>query len=674
MLNIKTRITINEDVTKASDLSDRFDIEDLQAIGEWAHAGYERDEQSRAAWFRRTEYAMDLAMQVVKEKTFPWPGASNVKFPLVTIAAMQFHARAYPAIIHGPEIVKYRVAGGDPTGEQTLRAQRIGRHMSNQMLEQDTGWEEGMDRLLLNLPIVGCVFKKVYHSVRKEHNISEIVLAKDLVVDYYAKSLEEAARKTHLIPYHRNDVVDKCLSGVWRDITEETWFNAASTYVPRSMQQVTDNRKGQVPPQSDESTPFMFGEQHCLMDLDGDGYAEPYIVTFEMTSKTVVRIVARWEKLEDVKRNVRGRIVRINTTEYFTKYGFIPSPDGGIYDMGFGIILGPLNSSVDSLINVLIDTGVMGVSAGGFLGRGVKMRGGKFTFAPLEWQRVESTGDDLRKDIVPLPVREPSAVLFSLLSLLIDYSNRVPGTTDIMVGESVGQNTPAETARSMVEQGGKIYSAIFKRVWRCMKAECKMLYQLNKRFMKLEVEFGAGQSITREDYQGDPDLIVPSADPSITSEQARLQRAIAVRQAAYSAPGYDLEKVEREYLKAMQVEGIDMLYPGPGKVPPLPNPKMAIEEKRLEAKKMQIQADVQLRIAEMQEQRQLNAAKILELQAKAAKELAEAGGIQTGHQIAAFEAAMGALKHNDTTLLKIIEMMQKGITDDNTAASDTGRV
>jgi chaperonin GroES len=672
MLKIKTRITVNEDITKASDLTDRFDDEDLRSIGEWAFTGYDRDEQSRAAWYRRTEYAMDLAMQVVKEKTFPWPGASNVKFPLVTIAAMQFHSRAYPAIIHGPEIVKYRVVGGDPTGEQTLRARRVGKHMSYQMMEQDSGWEEGMDRLLLNLPIVGCVFKKVYHSIRKEHNVSEVVLAKDLVVDYYAKSLEDAARVTHLIPYHRNDVIDKCLSGAWRDVTEEPWFQSASTYTPRAMEQITDNRKGQTPPVPDESTPFMFGEQHCLIDLDGDGYAEPYIVTFEMTSKAVVRIVARWEKMEAVKKNVRGRILRIEPTQYFTKYGFIPSPDNGIYDMGFGIILGPLNSSVDSLINILIDTGVMGVSAGGFLGRGVKMRGGKITFAPLEWQRVESTGDDLRKDIVPLPTREPSAVLFSLLSLLIDYSNRIPGTTDIMVGENVGQNTPAETARSMVEQGGKIYSSIFKRVWRCMKGETKMLYELNKRFMPLEVQFGAGQMITREDYQGNSDLIVPSADPTVTSEQARLQRAIAVRQAAYSAPGYDLEKVERDYLAAMNVEGIEMLYPGPGKVPPLPNPKMAVEEKKLEAKKMQIQADMQLRIAEMQEQRQLNAAKILELQAKAMKEIAEAGGVQTGHQIAAFEAAMGALKHNDTTMLKIIEMIQKGMKDESGSPSNEG--
>ena len=37
--------------------------------------------------------------------------------------------------------------------------------------------------------------------------------------------------------------------------------------------------------------------------------------------------------IEDVERNERGEIIRIRATEYYTKYGFIPSPDGGVYDI-----------------------------------------------------------------------------------------------------------------------------------------------------------------------------------------------------------------------------------------------------------------------------------------------------------------------------------------------------
>lgn len=671
MLNIQTKITLTEAVTNSPNLCDRFTDEELRSIGEWAWNGYDMDEQSRFKWLRRMEAAMDLAMQVVKEKSFPWPGASNVKFPLVTIAALQFHARAYPAIIHGPDIVKYRVVGEDPNGQLFQRALRISKHMSNQLLEVDTGWEEGMDRLLINLPIVGCVFKKSYFSVSKNSNTSELVLARDLVMDYYAKSVEECARKTHLIPLYRNQIYERCVSGVYRDILDEPWYQQASTYQPRPLEHLQDNREGVTRPRADESTPFLFGEQHCFMDLDHDGYAEPYIVTFEMSSKTVVRITARWDRIEDIEKNKNGRIIRINPTEYFTKYGFIPAPDGSVYDIGFGILLGPLNSSVDSIINILIDTGVMGVTAGGFLGRGVKIRGGKLTFSPLEWQKVDSTGDDLRKDIVPLPVREPSAVLFQMLSLLIDYSNRIPGTTDIMVGENVGQNTPAQTAQTMVEQGGKIYTALFKRVWRCMKSECKKLYILNGKYLPVNSTFGEDGKILREDYLGSPDNIVPSADPMVVSEQARMARINAVKQSAMTTPGYDIQAVEREWLRAMGVEGVSVLYPGADKVPPLPNPKMALEEKKLEGKKMQIQADTQLAIAELMEQRQLNAAKIMELQARAAKEMAEAGGVETGHRIEAFNATLGLLKHHDDSLLRLIDTLSKGMKDESGPTSNT---
>jgi hypothetical protein len=121
--------------------------------------------------------------------------------------------------------------------------------------------------------------------------------------------------------------------------------------------------------------------------------------------------------------------------------------------MGFGTLLGPLNESVNTILNQLIDAGTMATTAGGFLGRGAKIRGGQYTFAPLEWKRVDSTGDDLQKSIYPLPVREPSQVLFQLLSLLIDYTNRISGTTSATVGEMPVANTPPPPRRPCSTRG-----------------------------------------------------------------------------------------------------------------------------------------------------------------------------------------------------------------------------
>ncbi len=660
MLRLDRHLALNKDTTEAPNLCDRFDRQDLQRIGELVHEGYSRDDQTRAKWKRRTDAAMNLALQVAETKSFPWPNAANVKFPLVTISAMQYHAMAYPVLVETPSVVQYRPIGEDPTGERRNRADRIGAHMSYQVLEEDRAWEELHDKLILNNSIVGTTFKKSYFSPERGHNVSEMVLAKDLVLDYYAKSVESCLRKTHVIPIYRNEMYERSQTKTFTDVREEPWFQGAAV-VPHEEQYNAkqDNRQGITKPiQADEITPFTCLEQHCSLDLDGDGYLEPYIVTIEHSSKQVLRIVTRFD-WDDVELD-RKAVLRIHPTEYFTKYGFIPSPDGGIYDIGFGVLLGPLNESTNSIINQLIDAGTMSLTAGGFLGRGAKIRGGVYQFAPFTWARVDSTGDDLTKSMLPLPVREPNAVMFQLLSLIINYTNRISGANDTTVGENPGQNTPAETYRRMADAGQRIYSAIFKRHWHCMKEEFRKLYLLNARFLPQKKNFGSKQGwIMREDYLGDPSDVAPVADPNVTSDHMKMLQAQALKQAAYTTQGYVLEAVERRYLKALKVDGIDEVYKGPGKVPMLPNPKVMVEQLKQQPKMLALQLDKQQFLMELMETRRVNNAKIIELEAKAALEMEEAGGVKEGHRIAAFEAAIGALRAHDEALRGRIELMLK---------------
>ena len=669
MLNLSKQLRLTREVMISPNLADKFSEADLNAIGNHVWEGYDRDRVSRMRWETRTQAAMDLAMQVQKDKNFPWPGCSNVAFPLVTIATLQFHSRAYPAILQGPDLVKCRVVGSDPTGEEQARALRVGRHMSYQLMEEDQCWEEQHDRLLINIPIVGCAFKKTYFDGRAGHNVSELVLAQDLVLDYYAKSVEECARKTQIIPRYRNELHEGIVSGIYRDVREEGWYNSHAVPMRNPSTESEDRRHGEAQPQADFDTPFTTLEQHCWLDLDGDGYREPYIVTIEFQSRAVLRIVARWDSLDDIERTSRGEIIRIRPTEYYTKYGFIPSPDGGVYDMGFGNLLGPLNESTNSLLNQLIDAGTMANTAGGFLGRGAKIRGGTYTFAPLEWKRVDSTGDDLRRSIFPLPVREPSMVLFQLLSLLIDYTNRISGTTDTLVGENPGQNTPAMTTQTMVEQGQKIFVAIFKRVWRSMREEFKKLYILNSIYTPDMKAFGEEGRVLREDYRGDASRIVPAADPNVVSEQEKMVRAQTLKQAAMTTPGYNVVEVERNYLRALHVDGIDLFYPGPDKIPPGQDPKMAVEQMKLQVKQAALDLEKMKFLMELQEEQRLNNAKILELQAKAAKLVEEAGGIRTGQQISAFQTAIGALKAHDESLRKKAELLMSAMESDREYAN-----
>lgn len=673
MYSFETKLKINRETMLSPNLVDKFTENDLSYLSDQVYNGFDKDLQSRSKWETRMSAAMDLAIQMTKAKSFPWPNCSNVAFPLVTIATMQFHSRAYPVLVSGEEIVKYKVNGDDPDGTLTDQADIVSKHMSWQILEEDESWEEQHDRLLVNLPVIGCAFKKTYRNALKGCNTSELVMAKDFVLDYYAKSVESCGRKTHIIPLYRNDLWERMASGTFKDCREDGWFLGAAQPFRAPTESERDRRSGVNPPTPDESAPFTILEQHCYFDFDGDGYAEPYIVSIESSSREVLRIVARWDSESDVQRDSRQRIIRIKPTEYFTKYTLVPSPDNSIYDLGFGIFLGSLNESVNSLINQLIDAGTMSNSAGGFIGKGAKIRSGSDSFSPLEWKRVDSAADDIRKNIYPLPVREPSAVLFNLLNLLINYTDRISGSTDVMVGENPGQNTPAETSRNMLEQGGKVFTAILKRCWRSMRSEFRKMYVLNSLHLPDSSPFGSnGTRVLREYYRADPSRVMPAADPNVHTSQARINQAITLKQSASSTPGYDPEAVERHFLKAIQIEAVDKIYPGLQKFPPGKSEKLAIEEMRLQSRQMEIDQKQQQFILELQSQRSLVQAQIINLQAQAIKAVAdaEASGAQT--DLAHMQQFLDTLKAHDESLRDRISLVMEGKKNAGTTA-DGGR-
>lgn len=657
-----------EELLVSPNIAEMLDDQSLETIGMRSVQEYEMDRTSRQDWEKKMEDSMKLALQVVEAKSFPWPNSSNVKFPLITIAALQFHARAYPALIPGKDIVKCRVNTVDPDGMKQFRAERIENHMSYQLLEQDENWEDQMDKVLITTPIIGCSFKKTYWSQRSKSNVSELVLARDLVVDYWTKSLDTANRITQVIYLTKNDLRERTVRGIYRDID-------LGQAQPKDPNPVRDQAQGVHPSNDDRDMPYEVLEQHRYIDLDGDGYAEPYIVTVHKDSKKVLRIVANY--FDDSIERVRGSIVFIKPEQYFTKFSFIPSPDGGFYDLGFGVLLGPLNESINTLVNQLIDAGTMSVTAGGFLGRGIKIRGGNQSFAPLEWKHVETTGDDIRKNVFPLPVREPSQVLFTLLSLLINYGERIGSATDVMVGENPGQNTPAETSRNMVEQGMKIFTGIFKRVHRSLKQEFKKHYRLNQLYLDNKVTFGS-QTVLREDYNGPIEDITPASDPNVVSDSQRISQATAVLQAAHSSPGFNLYEANKRYLEALKVPAIDKVLPDPkgqDAVPPPQNPKVEIEKMKLQARQAEMQLNGKLAAMKLMQEAEVKQAQVRKLQAEATKLLAEAQGVETGHQIALINAQIGAEKAHRDSLFRAAETMMKAIDLDKGSmneASDNG--
>lgn len=650
-----------KEIVRHPNLAELLSEEDLSKIGLEVWQGWDIDRQSRDPWERKTKMALDLALQVSEDKTFPWQGASNVKFPLVTIAAMQYHARAYPALLPGPDVVKCATVGADPDNLKAERAKRVSEHMSFQILEEDESWEEHMDKALLHQAIVGCAFKKTYFDPSLGHNVSEHVLAKDLYVSYFAPSLDKAPRITQVHYFSENDLYERFNRGVFLD-----WNRGARPQITdvNILNVAKDNSQGMVRPGDDPMTPYEILEQHTWLDLDGDGYKEPYVIYSRKDTRLILRIVARF-KSTSIEYGKDKQVVKIDPDQYYTKFSFIPSPDGGFYDLGFGALLGPLNESINTAINQLIDAGTLSNTAGGFLGRGVKFRSGDNSFRPFEWKRVDSTGDDLRKGVFPLPVRDPSPVLFNLLSLLIDYGERVGMAVDPLVGKNPGQNTPAETSRNMISEGNRVFNAIFKRTFRALKDEFRKWYKLNSYFLEDQVEyysisFGDNKSILRQDYYETPKTIVPAADPNMVSEELKLEQAQMLKMAAAQTQGYNKYEVEKIFLRAIRIQDIEKIFPNPKSkdaIKPQPHPKVMIEMMKNQVKELDIKLKSRLAQAKLMEEAEINKAKIQKLEAEAEKIRAEAGAVGDKTAIAAIDASIGAAKAQHDGLLKAMKIL-----------------
>jgi chaperonin GroES len=503
-----------------TNIAENLDQELLDKMGSEVWDGYKRDLDSKDAWDKQVDEWVKLAAQIKDKKSYPWPNASNVKYPLLATAAMQFAARAYPSLVPADgKIVQFKVVGSDPQGQKAALADKLAKHMNYQLLEDMEDWEEEMDRLLIQLPVVGCLFKKTYFDPIKKRNVSRLVGPKDLVVNYWATSLEAAHRKTEILPMTANQLKSHQNAGVYLDIE-----------LPEPKNQPVLPGKADVhgnssPSQADASTPYVILEQHTFWDLDDDGYAEPYVITIEEQTKKVLRVVARFDS--DGIYEEDGKVICIEPVEYYTKYGFIPNPDGGFYDIGFGHLLGPLNESTNTLINILIDSGHLDTLQAGFLGKGLKLKMGESRFQPGEWKSVNATGDDIKKQIFPLPTKAPSDVLFKLLGMLVESGRELASVAEIFTGKMPGQNTPATTTNVAVEQGMKVFTAIYKRTYRSLTKEFRRIFRLNSLY---EENFARAQAILDEpiapqDYDRKKYDVCPTADPTAVSTTQKLQKA-----------------------------------------------------------------------------------------------------------------------------------------------------
>lgn len=583
-----------------TNLADKMDKDKLNKISEFAKQGFQNDLKSREEWESDIEEWTKLAKQCREAKTFPWPNASNVKYPLLSTASMQFAARAYPSLLpSNGKVVNAVVVGKDPTGKKLEKATNVSTYMSYQLMYEMDGWEESMDKMLIMLPIVGTMFKKTWYDKAGDCIRSELILPKNLVVNNWAKNLHCVERISEIIEMSKRVLKEKQNLGLFRDVD----LGDPTTPVDDYSNDYSNNVV------IDSAIPYQLIEQHTFYDFDDDGYPEPCIITFERHSGEILRISPRYHKDDITMKPGNKGIAKIKPIQMYTKFGFVPNPDGSFYDIGFGMLLGPLNEAVNSLINMQIDSGQVNNLQSGFIGKSLRMKMGDARMTPGEWRPVNATGDDLRKQIVPLPAKEPSNVLFQLMGSLISSAKELASVAEIFTGKMPGQNTPATTTMATIEQGMKVFTAVYKRIFRAMAEEFDKLFDLNKMYLDPQKYIEVLDiTVDPSDFDRSNCDIEPGADPTAISQTEKLLKAQGLMEIMQGAQGIlDPIKVISRILDAQEQPNWQELFTQQvqqtGQTPPPPpDPKiLAIQAKQqAEQQKIALQQQAQQQSQELE--------------------------------------------------------------------------
>jgi len=613
-----------EDLIGVVNIASKLDDDILTEIGMNVDKGYDIDYDSLEPWRLKNKDAVDLAKQVVNKKSFPFENAANVKYPLISTAAIQFAARAMPEFVKGTDIVRAVVVGEDPEGMKAQRAQRISEHMSYQCINEMVEWEEDTDKLLTYIPIVGTAFKKTYFDPGLGRNKSEFLRATDVIINYFARSMSEAPRITEQFTLYPNQIEEKIRSGSF-----VKWDYGTAT---------TSKDEREVNTQ-DPDQEHVFYQQHTSIDLDKDGYKEPYIVTYHKDTQKVVKMTARFNE-QSISYGMKDRIAKITPDEYYTKFSFMPDVSGSIYDMGFGGLLSPIEHTIDTLINQLIDSGTLYNLNAGFLGKGIQLGrgrgGGILEFQPGEWKTLNFTGDDLRKHIVPLPVKEPSQVLFSLLGFMVNAGDRLSSVTEILTGEQSNEAERPTTTLARIEQGLKVFTAIHKRLYRSFKGEYKKMFKLNSIYLNPRTYFtilDTPKAVAKEDYDASNFDVIPVADPNETTNTQKMIRGQIWM--GMKGQGFNDQEINKRFAEAMQEPEPEKLL----NAPEFKDPKIELEQAKLDMDKDKFQFDM----LKWEGERAERHSKVMGNIAKAVQAIANAESQEPGQQLELYKTQLSAI-------------------------------
>jgi hypothetical protein len=526
-----------------ANLAEFMDERDLTELVGDLLGDYEDDVDSRKDWMQTYVDGLELLGLKIEERSEPWEGACGVYHPLLSEALVKFQAETIMETFPAQGPVKTQIIGKE-TPEKKEAAVRVQDDMNYQITDVMTEFRPEHERMIWGLGLAGNAFKKVYYDPSLERQVSMFIPAEDVVVPYGVSNLQSSPRVTHVMRKTENEVKRLQVAGFYRDID----LGEPSSDLDEVEKKIAE-KMGFRATQDDR---YKLLEMHVDLDLPGfedeDGIALPYVITIEKGTQNVLAIRRNWHP-EDKNKQKRN---------HFVHYGYVPG--FGFYCFGLIHLVGAFAKSGTSLIRQLVDAGTLSNLPGGFKARGMRVKGDDTPIAPGEFRDVDVPSGTIKDNLLPLPYKEPSQVLYSLLGTIVEEGRRFASAADMKVAD-MSANSPVGSTLAILERTLKVMSAVQARIHYSFKQEIGLLRDIIRDYTPDEYNYEPVEG-TRKAKKSDYDqvAVIPVSDPNAATMAQKIVQYQAVLQLASQAPQlYDMANLHRQMLEVLGIKNADKL-------------------------------------------------------------------------------------------------------------------
>jgi hypothetical protein len=560
--DLEIDIEPGEDSDFGMNLAEELDEGALTKLAGELSGDIDNDRNSRKDWEKTYTEGLKLLGLNYEERTEPWNGASGVFHPMITEAVVRFQSETITEMFPAAGPVRTKIIGKE-TPEKVQAAQRVEADMNYELTEVMREFRPEQERMLWSLPATGSAFKKVYFDPSLDRQVSMFIPAEDIILPYGTTDLDTCHRVTHVMRKTKNEIIKLQKAGFYLDCDLDS-----PTKEPTDIQKAKDKETGFTDINDDRYTLY---EIHVELDIDGyndeedgeeTGIALPYVVTMVKGTNQVLAVRRNWLEEDDLKLK----------RQHFVHYQYIPG--FGAYGFGLFHLIGGFAKSATSIMRQLVDAGTLSNLPGGLKSRGLRIKGDDTPIAPGEFRDVDIGSGALRDNILPLPYKEPSQVLYTLLNTIVDEGRRFASTADMNVSDMSAQ-APVGTTLALLERQLKVMSAVQARLHYSFKQELRLLAGIIRDYTDTNYEYEPdgnedappAQGAKQEDY--DHVDVIPVSDPNAATMSQRVVQYQAVMQMAQAAPDiYNMPQLHRNMLEVLGIKNADKLVPLPDDMTP----------------------------------------------------------------------------------------------------------